>query len=60
LDEEKKSYERFSKIECLIFGNAYRVNHLKESLKYQSEDRITNVVQTFCGLKEIGIMVMEL
>jgi len=60
VDEEQKSYERFSKYKSLIFGNAYRVNHLKESLENWSEDGVINVVKTFCGLKEIGIMVMEL
>jgi len=44
----------------LIFANAYRVNYLKESLENWSEDGVINVMQTFCGLKEIGIMVMEL
>jgi len=43
----------------LIFGNAYRVNHFKESLENQCEDGVTHAVQSFCGLKEIGIMVME-
>jgi len=33
---------------------------LQESLENWSEDGITNVVQIFCGLKEIGIMMMEL
>jgi len=46
--------------EVHFFGNAYRVNHLKESLENQSEDGVINVTQTFCNLKEIGIMVMEL
>ena len=41
------------------FGNAYRVNHLKKSLENQFENRVTNIVQPFCGLKEIGVMVME-
>jgi len=60
LDEEQKCYEQFSKIKSSIFGNTYRVNHLKESLENWFEDEVINVVQSFCGLKEIGIMVMEL
>jgi len=35
------------------------VNYLKELLENWSEDGVINVVQTFCGLKEVGIMVME-
>ena len=42
-------------MKSLIFGNTYRVNHLKESLENWCEDRM----QTFCGLKEISIMVVE-
>ena len=60
MDEEQKSYEQFSKIKSSIFGNAYRLNHLKELLENWCEDGVINIVQTFCGLKEIGIMVMEL
>jgi len=56
VDEEQKSYVWFSKIKSSIFGNTYRVNHLKNHLKI----RLTNVVQTFDGLKEIRIMVVEL
>jgi len=37
------------KFKVPIFGNAYRVNHLKELLKNQPEDGVINVVQTFCG-----------
>jgi len=33
---------------------------LKESLENWSKDGVINIVQTFCGLKEIRIMVMEL
>ena len=46
----------------MIYFQKFKVqfNHFKESLENWSEDGITNVVQTFCGLKEIGIMVMEL
>ena len=43
-----------------IFGNAYRVNHLKESLENRSGDGVKNAMQTFCCLKAIRIMVMEL
>jgi len=59
LDEEQKSYEWILKLKSSIFGNACRVNHLKESFENQSEDGVTNVMQTCCGLKEIGMMVME-
>jgi len=52
MDEEQKSYMRFSKIKSLIFGNAYRANHLKESLENWSKDGVINVVQTICGLKD--------
>jgi len=38
-----------------IYGNVYRVTHLKEPLENQYEDGVSNVMQTFCGLKEIGI-----
>ena len=54
------SYSVFSKIKSSIFGNAYKVNHLKESLKNQSEDGVIDVVPTFCGLKEIRVMFMEI
>ena len=30
---------------------------MKESLENWSEDGVTNIVQTFCGLKQIRIMV---
>ena len=60
LGEKQKGYERFSKIKSLIFANAYRVKHLKKSLENRSKDGVINVMQTFCGLKAIGIMVMEL
>ena len=33
------------------------LNHMKESLENWSEDGVTNIVQTFCGLKQIRIMV---
>jgi len=46
--------------QSLIFGNAYRVNHWKESLESWFEGGVTNIVQTFFDLKEIKIMVMEL
>ena len=42
------------------FWERLQVNHLKETLENHSEDGATNVMQTFCGLKEIGMMVMEL
>jgi len=57
LDEEQKSYEQFSKIKNSIFGDAYKVNHLKRSLEIRSE---VSVVQNICGLKEIRIMSMKL
>jgi len=60
LDKEQKSYQQFSKIKSSIFGNAYRVNHLKESLQNWYKDKVINVVQTFCGLKQIRIIVVEL
>ena len=50
----------FDKLKSSIFGNACRVNHLKESLENWSEGGVVNVVQTYCCLKEIEIMVMEL
>ena len=31
---------------------------MKESLENRFEDGVINIVQTFCGVKEIGIMVM--
>ena len=36
------------------FLEAYRLNILKESLKNRSEDGVTNIVQTLCGLKKLG------
>ena len=47
-----------SKVTSAICYHTYKVNHLKELLKNQSEDGVTNIVQTFCGLKEIRIMKM--
>ena len=40
---------KFDFYECL------QGKHIEESLENQSEDWVTNIVQTFCGLKEIGI-----
>ena len=59
-NRRRMSYSVFSKIKSSIFGNAYKVNHLKESLKNQSEDGVIDVVPTFCGLKEIRVMFMEI
>jgi len=39
------------KIKSLIFGHAYRANHLKESLENWLEDGVTNILQTFCDFK---------
>jgi len=50
--EEQKSYVRFSR--NYNFGNAYRENLFKESLENWSEDVVTTIVQTFCGLKKFG------
>jgi len=46
--------------ENLKFGFCKRLQGKpqKESLENRSEDGVINVMQTFCGLKEIGIMVM--
>jgi len=60
LDEKQKSYKRFSKILSSIFGNAYSVKHFKELLDNRFKDGVNNAMQTFCGLKEIRIMVIEL
>jgi len=38
------------KVRCL--GNAYWVSHFKATLKNWSEDRVTNGVQNFYGLKK--------
>jgi len=45
------------KITSAICCHVYRVNHLMEWLENSSEHLI---MQTFCGLKKIEIMVMEL
>ena len=60
MDEKQKSYVQFPKITSPVFGHAHKVNNVTEPLDNQCEDGVTNVVQTFCSLKEIGIMVMEL
>ena len=46
----------FSKICC----HASRVNSLTELFETQSMYEATIIVQTFCGLKEITLTVMEL
>ena len=40
--------------------HASRVNRLTEYLENRSVHGVTIVVQTFCGLKEIALTVMEL
>jgi len=51
---------RFSKTTSPIFSHPYSFNHFKESLENCSEDLVTNIAQTSCGLKEFGIMVIDL
>ena len=52
--KNNKNYVQFSKITGSVFESTFN-----ESLENRSEDGVTNLVQTFCDLKDIGVLVME-
>ena len=59
-DNEQRSYMRSFKNPKAIYCHASRVNRSMKYLENQSVHGVTISVQTFCGLKEIPLVVMEL
>jgi len=57
LDEEQRVMCDFHKLQVWF---AYRINPSMEWLKNPFKDGITIIVQTFCGLKKIKMIIIEL